>query len=91
MRTLTELASTLRARYEIVSRTADQLTIRDMNGDRTVTNDAEHVVAQLLLRGDLTPGMKLFYYDSAQALDEIMFTADGFTGFKCLSAQEAPE
>jgi hypothetical protein len=78
---------TLRAQYVIVSKSADQLTIRDMNGDRTVTNDAEQVVAQLLLRGDLTPGMRLFYYDSAQELDEITFTADGFTGFKYLSVE----
>lgn len=72
-----------KADFEIVpSRFRNSLTIRDLNlGNKSVTNDAENVVKELLQTGKLTPGMRLFYYDSENQFDEITFNADGFTGF----------
>lgn len=75
------------ANYEIVPEESRDgfLTIRDVgpwDRHQTVTNDAEHVVAELLRTGNLTPDMRLFYYDSEGELDEITFTAQGFRGFR---------
>lgn len=79
------------ARFEIVrtpaelERLGDVLTIRDLgpwDQHFTITNDAEDVVAKLLLSYDLKPGRRLFYYDSEGDLDEITWDlVHGFTGF----------
>lgn len=47
----------------------------------TVTNDVEHVVAQLLQAGRLHVGQRLFYYDTDGERDEIVFDAEGFVAF----------
>lgn len=59
--------------FEVVLVERDQITIRDLNIGKTVTNDAEHVVKQLRAVELLVPGRKLFYYDSANDLDEILW------------------
>lgn len=75
----------LRARFEIMERRPGALYIRDLgpwHKYMTVTNDAEAVVEVLLRMGDLKSGMRLFYYDSEDELDEITFNEHGFTGFR---------
>jgi len=63
--------------FALVSAEPDQVTIRDLCIGKTVTNDAEHAVAILRADGLLRPGCRLFYYDSANDLDEIVW--DGVT------------
>jgi len=49
------------------------LVIRDAGTDcRSVTNDAEHVVGELVAQGRLPPGRRLLYYDSDGELTEII-------------------
>jgi len=48
----------------------------------SVTNNAEDVVQSLWNFGLLRHGMRLFYYDSANTLDELLHEDGVFTGFK---------
>lgn len=59
-----------------------QIVIRDANnGGKTITNDAEAVVAYLMQNG-LTPGIhRMFYYDTEGDRSELLFDARGFKGF----------
>lgn len=57
------------------------LVIRDDNGPRSITNDAEHVVEQLVKDGKLPAKRRLFYYDSTGQLDEIRVEDGKFVGF----------
>ena len=50
-------------------------------GKCSLTNDAHNVVAQLLRDRTIAPGGRLFYYDSDDQLDEIVYDADGFVDF----------
>ncbi len=71
------------ARWSIVRSDGDSVTIRDegpWDKHRTVTNDAEHVVAQMV--GEYGLGTRrLFYYDSDNQLDEILVSNGVFAGF----------
>ena len=50
----------------------------EVTGARSVTNDAEHVVKQVVrLHGD----MRVMYYDSDGNLDELVHHNGEFTGF----------
>ena len=70
------------AKIKIVS-SGDGLTvIRDMNdGSKTITNDAEAVVKDLMNIKLIKAGDRLLYWDSDNRLDEILFDEDGFTRF----------
>lgn len=62
----------------------DPLVIQDIgpwNKHLTVTNDAEHVVADLVASGRLPEGRRLLYYDSNGELDEILVENGKFAGF----------
>lgn len=72
------------SRYEIVSNTpGSTLVIRDIGhmDHRSVTNDAENVVADLVANGFLLAGRRLFYYDSMGQLDELLIKDGRFVGF----------
>jgi len=75
------------AQYRIVDDpafTTDALVIRDVgpwDQHPTVTNDAEWVVEELVAAGRLQPGMRLYYYDSEGALDELLVANGRFAGF----------
>lgn len=47
----------------------------------TVTNAAEQVVADLIKTGVLQPDQRLFCYDSAGQLDEMLVREGKFAGF----------
>lgn len=81
--------SELRAKYEVVSLTEDLCVIRDVGHMKvmTVTNDAEAVVRDLLLRAVLKPGMALHYYDSTGRLDGISWEGHGVS-FYAVSPEE---
>ena len=61
------------------------LVIKDIGhnsgGCKTVTNDAERVVAELYANGILKDGVQLLYYDSENYLDELLHKKGKFTGF----------
>jgi hypothetical protein len=59
------------------------ITIRDCGGpvNLSVTNDAERVVRTLVQEKLLREGMRLFYYDSEDRLDEILWRDRKFQGF----------
>lgn len=70
--------------YEIVriEPEASEVTIRDLNlGRCSITNDAETVVADLREKDILRDGWRLFYYDSNNDLDEIVWKPDGSIRF----------
>ncbi len=81
------MAGSPSARYSIVhaETTPSVLTIRDDGGAagyRSVTNDAERVVAKLHAEWLLPVGRKLMYYDTQGDLDELCHDGMGhFTGF----------
>lgn len=61
------------------------LIIRDVGPfDRfmTITNAAEHVVAELVEAQRLPAGRRLLYFDSYGQLDEIVVRDGKFSGFK---------
>lgn len=72
------------AHWDLVSQEFDVVTIRDVGPwDKfpTITNDAARVAAEV---NDICglEGRRLFYYDSDNALDEILLTPEGkFRGF----------
>lgn len=75
-----------RAKYEVVEAesTNATLVIRDVGTGAcmSVTNDAEAVVFELFLSGTLGE-QRLLYYDSDDALDELVHDGHGgFVGFR---------
>ena len=83
------------AKYAIVedSFTCDSpLVIRDVGPwdyHKTITNDAEWVVAELFRLGLLAPAQRLLYYDSEGDLAEIVIANGGFFGFRPAPAPQA--
>ena len=76
------------ARYEIVSNTpGGDLIIRDLcDGTcKSITNDAENVVRQLVRSGILDGTQRLLYYDTEGKLDQIGVKNGRFDGFILLN------
>lgn len=70
--------------YEVVASDDRILVIRDtshLTGGRTVTNDAERVIADLNRQG-LLNDRRLLYYDSEGQLDELVHNEGEFLGFQ---------
>jgi hypothetical protein len=74
-----------RSKYVIVEDDflqAEPLVIKDIGRDaKSVTNDAENVVADLIKQGHLPAGRRLLYYDSDGQLDELLIKDGQFVGF----------
>ena len=65
-----------------VERTPERVILHDLDGYRSITNDAERLVAALLELGEIVAGRtRLFYYDTEDDFDEIVFDASGFVRF----------
>jgi hypothetical protein len=81
----------MRSDYKLVDRPpsladVDCLVIRDVGtwSHKSVTNDAENVVAEMLRHGSdggLLKEQRLFYFDSEGVLDELCHDGEKFTGF----------
>lgn len=75
----------MNSNYQIVNIEPNKsITLRDLgpwDQFMSVTNDAEAVVQKLVRSGRLQPGMRLFYYDSEDNLDEILVRDGEFAGF----------
>ena len=72
-------------RWELVSRSAVRVTIRDVgpwSRFPTVTNGAEAVVDELVASGLLGDGQRRFYFDSEGACDEIVVARGKFVEFR---------
>lgn len=67
-----------RSQYSVVNFSTERITIRDENGDVSVTNDAELVVMELLA---LYGNRRIFYFDSLGNLDELCHDGTKFTHF----------
>ena len=70
------------ARYDLVEETNEYVVIRDLGPWHvypTVTNDAEHVVAQL---PSILNGRKLEYIDSDGHRDSLLVKDGKFAGFQ---------
>jgi len=77
---------TRQANYDIVADPiGGALVIRDVGPwDKfmTITNAAEEVVAELIVKGRLAPGRRLLYFDSEGELTELLIKQGKFIGFK---------
>lgn len=68
------------ADFEVIGVTEDRVFLVDLNkGNRSVTNDAENVVARLAI---LHPNKRIIYCDSMGRWDEIAHEHGQFVGFK---------
>lgn len=68
-----------RADYEVVEVLADMVFLVDLDmGNRSVTNDVEAVVAEVLA---LHPGRRIVYRDSMGRWDELCHDGGAFTRF----------
>ena len=72
------------AKYRVVKFTNNKIILRDVgpwNQHKTITNDAESVIAELHRDRNLT-GRRVFYYDSNDDPAELTHNNKGrFTGF----------
>jgi hypothetical protein len=73
----------MKAQYRILGHDwndgGNWVLIEDLNGPMSVTNDAEAVVQDILLRGYLRS--RILYRDSAGQWDELLHNGIEFTGF----------
>ena len=73
----------LAAECLLVGLHADFLGIADANrGGRSITNDAERVVTELLATQQLRPHQRLLYRDTLGRWDELVHDGRRFTGFR---------
>jgi hypothetical protein len=75
----------MKSNYEIISNKFGRVVIKDIGPwDKffTVTNNAENVVIELVQKGVLKPGNRLFYFDSVGDLSEIKIVGDKFCRFE---------
>lgn len=68
----------IRSHYEIVKVDRGIVWIKDMNGERSVTNDAERVVKEIHAQ---YPNARIIYCDSMFNWDELKHRNGEFTGF----------
>lgn len=76
------------ANYKLMSETPERLVLWDQGPwtrHPTITNDAEHVVAELHAAGNLPTGRELWYYDSDARLSAIVHEGGKFVGFRDVS------
>lgn len=60
--------------------------LRDLNGNVSVTNDAEWVVRKLITEGHLQGKERLYYLDSEHEMTELLYNVEqGFIGYKDVS------
>ncbi|QEE39817.1 MULTISPECIES: DUF6011 domain-containing protein [unclassified Methylobacterium] len=79
-----------RATYTRETR-GDVILITDLNKGRTVTNDAESVIGDLVeCLGDLA-GKRIVYRDTSGVWDELVVTSNRFTGFRSVGVRTPEE
>lgn len=78
----------MRAQIEIVKNDPTVLVINDLDGTRSVTNDAEDVVKFLISSNLLEKGKRLIYRDTESTYDEIIHNGIEFVAFKFLRNED---
>jgi|GEM_PF-1642782 len=72
-----------RADYFVIGLNHDFVGIADANrGGRSITNDAERVVTELLATRQLLPHQRLLYRDTLGRWDELVHDGHRFTAFR---------
>ena len=74
----------MRAQFDVVKHESGKyIFIRDTGHDtgRTVTNDAEYVIAKLYEEYGINDGTRIFYKDSGGNIDEIVHSGKQFIKF----------
>ena len=72
----------MRSNWRILEESDSHLTIEDLDGSVSVTNDAENVVKHLFQKGRLTNAKRMLYWDTLGNLDEILHADGVFMGFR---------
>lgn len=67
-----------RAVFDYAHSAPGEVLLRDRGTGRSITNDAEHVVRQVLRR---FPDHRIFYIDTMGYCDELVHDGREFTGF----------
>jgi hypothetical protein len=70
-----------KASYSVVEITDRRICLVDLNGQRSVTNDAEAVVSEVLHNCPNAANKKIVYRDSTGEWDELCHDGKEFTGF----------
>ena len=71
------------AEYQVLKVVGHIVYIKDMGGNMSITNDAEHVVRTIVK--DFGSLITLFYVDSLGYVDELLIKNGEFDGFNILS------
>lgn len=77
----------IRAEYTIELH-GDVIALRGYGGGKTITNDAENVVADLVRAGFLNPTTRVIYLDSCAVWDELLVRHGRFVGFQSIGAED---
>lgn len=78
----------MKAEFDLLVNSAEIVTIKDVGGvrNRSVTNDMENVIQILVDVRILTPGKRLFYFDSMGDYSEVLLDRNcEFAGFVAAS------
>lgn len=75
----------LKANFCIVKETPDMILIRDLNGEVSITNDVEEVVKVLWVSNHIDGIKSLYYIDSTERIDKIIYDESNFIDFKILN------
>lgn len=62
--------------------------ITDLDGPKSVTNDAENVVADLVRAGVILPTTPVIYRDTMGVWDELVVTGGRFVGFRPVTERD---
>ena len=82
----------LSADFLVIGVHDDFMGIADANqGARSVTNDAECVVAELLSSRQLLPSQRLLYRDTMGRWDELIQDGNAFTAFRHIGGDSFAE
>jgi hypothetical protein len=80
----------LRARYTF-ERVGEIVFIVDLDAGRSVTNDAEAVIRDLVDRGIEVDRMAIIYRDTTGRWDQLRTNGGNFAGFRWLGAYDRTE
>ena len=74
----------MRFAYDIIREEPDAIWIEDLSnsvGCMSITNAAEYVIEDLIGKGLLFPGKRVYYTDTDGRIDELCHNGVAFTGF----------
>jgi hypothetical protein len=72
----------MKAKFRILNENSKVLLIEDLNGERSITNDANDVVSSLWFSNHIDGVKELFYVDTDKRVDQLLYDESHFMGFK---------